>query len=288
MLPCEPPDPHPKKPRFAMPANACDTHVHVFGPFDRWPLSADRSYTPAVCSYEDLRKLHARLGVTRAVVVHGGANGLDNSVTLDAVGREPDKLRGVVVIGPDVPVSRLKELHRQGIRGCRLSTVIRNGIGLEHLDGMLRLAGSMNWHLLIHLRNCHELPVIAETLERSSTRIVLDHLARITPADAEDASVMDCVRRLLDTGRVWLKLASLYRSSRESHPYADMLPIISRFVQERPDRLIWGTNWPHPICPVAMPNDGDLVDLIPQWLPDEDAQQLVLVDNPGMLYEFDS
>lgn len=285
-LPCPPPNSNVKRPNYQLPAGACDTHVHVFGPFYKWPLSDDRSYTPQECSFESLKKLHRQLGISRGVIVQGGANGFDNRVTVDAIQRDPNNYRGVAVLTPDSSITKLKELDRLGIRGCRVSSIVRNGVGLGHLADMLKLTAAVDWHLLIHLKNCLELLQIEAQLQNGSTTVVLDHLAHITPNEIENQQVIECILRLLDTNRVWLKLASLYRSSNQEHPYNDMLPIIKKFVQARPDRLIWGSNWPHPICPVTMPNDGDLVDLIPKWIPNADDRKLILVDNPNQLYRF--
>jgi predicted TIM-barrel fold metal-dependent hydrolase len=131
-----------------------------------------------------------------------------------------------------------------------------------------------------------ELVELAPRLHALRSPFVLDHLARIDGRDGVTSPAFLTLMRLLDTGRCWVKLASLYRLSAEPYPHSDMLPMIARVVAHRPDRIIWGSNWPHPICPVPMPNDGDIVDLIPLWLPDVDTQRQVLVDNPAALYGF--
>ena len=284
--PCPGPDRQPKRPAFAMPRGACDTHVHVFGPQAQFPFSDQRSYTPEDCTYEDLMQLHAVLGVDRAVIVHGGAHGTDNSATLAALDRNPTRLRGVAVIASGLPESELADMHRRGMRGCRMSTVVSGGASFAHLD---RLAGEtfdLGWHLVLHFNKASELVDVAPQLQATRSPFVLDHLARISAAEGVDSEPFRTLLRLLDTDRCWIKLASLYRLSAEPYPYRDMLPMIEKVVALRPDRILWGSNWPHPICPVAMPNDGDLVDLIPLWLPDTRTQQLALVDNPASLYGF--
>jgi 2-pyrone-4,6-dicarboxylate lactonase len=213
---CPGPDRNTKRPAFQLPHGACDCHVHVFGPQAAFPFSPDRSYTPEDCTLEDLEKLHAILGVDRVVIVHGGAHGTDNSATLAALDRRPDRMRGVAVVPSGLPRKELEDMHRRGMRGCRMSTVVSGGASFAHLDALAEETFDLGWHLVLHFGRAEALVEVAR----------------------------------------------------------------------RPDRIIWGSNWPHPICPTPMPNDGDLVDLIPLWLPDEKARQFALVDNPAKLYGF--
>lgn len=286
MQPCPPPDRHPRQPAFAMPRGACDCHVHVFGPQAQFPFSAARSYTPEDCTAEDLDRLHSALGIDRAVIVHGGAHGTDNRVTLATLDRAPQRLRGVAVIPAGLPRRTLEDMHRRGMRGCRMSTVVSGGASFEHLENLAAQTFDLDWHLVLHFHHATELVNVAPKLLRVRSPFVLDHLARIDARDGVASPAFATLMRLLDTGRCWVKFASLYRLSAEPYPHLDMLPMIERVVAHRPDRVIWGSNWPHPICPVPMPNDGDLVDLIPLWLPDAATQRLVLVDNPAALYGF--
>lgn len=280
------PDRCPRRPRFVMPRGACDTHVHVFGPAARFPFSPLRSYTPEDCTLEDLDALHGVLGIDRAVIVHGGAHGTDNSATLDALDREPERLRGVAVIPSGLPASQLEDMHRRGMRGCRMSTVVSGGASFDHLERLAAETIDLGWHLVLHFNKASELVDVAPRLEAIKSPFVLDHMARIGGNEGIGSLPFKVLMSLLDTDRCYVKLASLYRLSSEPYPHADMLPMISRVVEARPDRVIWGSNWPHPICPVPMPNDGDLVDLIPLWLPDAEAQGLALVETPAKLYDF--
>ena len=141
---------------------------------------------------------------------------------------------------------------------------------------------------MFHFNRASELVALAPRIRDARRPFVLDHMARITAREGTRSEAFQTLLRLLDTDRCWVKLASLYRLSEEPYPHRDMLPMIEAVVRARPDRLLWGSNWPHPICPVAMPNDGDLADLIPLWLPDEALRQSVLVDNPARLYGFDA
>lgn len=283
---CPGPDRTPLAPRFAMPPGACDAHVHVFGPRAQFPFSPARSYTPEDCTFEDLAGLHATLGIDRAVIVHGGAHGTDNRVTLAALARDPERLRGVAVIPSGLPRAELEAMHGLGVRGCRMSTVVSGGASFDHLAGLARETADLGWHLVLHFRRSAELLDVEPALRASGRPFVLDHLARITAAEGVDSPAFGALLRLLDTDRCFVKLASLYRLSRELYPHRDLLPLVERVVAARPDRILWGSNWPHPICPVPMPNDGDLVDLVPLWLPDERARAMALVENPASLYGF--
>jgi predicted TIM-barrel fold metal-dependent hydrolase len=285
---CPGPDRNTKRPAFRLPRGTCDCHVHIFGPQAVYPFSDARSYTPQDCTADDLDQLHQTLGIDRVVIVHGGAHGTDNSVTLAALDRAPNRMRGVAVIKPGLPQKTLEDMHRRGMRGCRMSTVVSGGAGFEHLPELARETRPLGWHLVLHFNRSSELVDVEALLQRTQSDFVLDHMARITAAEGVTSPAFSTMMRLLDTGRCWVKLASLYRLSGEAYPHADLLPMIERVVAHRPDRVLWGSNWPHPICPVPMPNDGDLVDLIPLWLPTDALQRQVLVDNPAQLYGFDS
>lgn len=286
--PCPGPDRYPKQPAFMMPPGACDCHVHVFGPQAEFPFCEQRSYTPEDCTYHDLMYLHATLGVDRAVIVHGGAHGTDNRATLAALDLNPKRLRGVAVIPSGLPQQELEDMHLRGMRGCRMSTVVSGGATFAHLSRLAEETFDLGWHLVLHFNKASELIDVAPLLQEVRSPFVLDHLARISATEGVNSPAFKTLLNLLDTDRCWIKLASLYRLSAEPYPHRDMLPMIARVVEQRPDRIIWGSNWPHPICPVLMPNDGDLVDLIPLWLPDSKSQQLALVDNPASLYGFDN
>lgn len=283
---CPGPDRQTRRPKFTLPRGSTDCHVHVFGPQATFPFSPQRSYTPEDCTFEDLAQLHATLGIERAVIVHGGAHGTDNSATLAALDRRPDRLRGVAVIPSGLPTATLEDMHRRGMRGCRMSTVVSGGASFDHLQRLSDETLDLGWHLVLHFNRSAELVDVEPMLKAVRSRFVLDHLARITGDEGIQSPGFQALMRLLDTDRCWVKLASLYRLSSEPYPHRDMLPMVERVVAARPDRILWGSNWPHPICPVAMPNDGDLVDLIPLWFPDAAAQRRALVVNPDELYGF--
>lgn len=287
MQACPGPDRDTRAPAFAVPPGSCDCHAHIFGPRDRFPFSPERSYTPEDCSADQYRDMLATLGFDRGVLVQGGAHGTDNAAMLDAMERLGPRIKGIAVLPPGTPLREREALHAKGVRGFRMSTVVSGGVGFDQLEALAAEAGEMGWHLLLHFHRSEELVAVADRLRGLRCHYVLDHLARIRADEGLDSPAFSTVMSLLDTDRCWIKLASLYRLSSQPYPHADMLPMIHRVVAARPDRMIWGSNWPHPIHTGPMPNDGDLVDLIPLWVPDAADRQRMLVDNPQALYGFE-
>jgi 2-pyrone-4,6-dicarboxylate lactonase len=285
--PCQGPDRNLRRPRFAMPRGAVDTHAHVFGPQARYPFSPERSYTPEDCTVDQYRTLLDTMGIDRCVLVQGGPHGTDNQVTVDAIRELGPRARGVAVIRPGLAPEALKALHDGGMRGCRISTVVRGGANFEHMEALAEETHALGWHLVLHLKHSAELVALAPRLKALPNPFVIDHLGHVLGSEGTGSPGFAAVMDLLDTDRCWVKLASLYRSSSEPYPHNDMLPMIHAVAKARPDRLLWGTNWPHPIYTGAMPNDADTVDLIPLWIPDPEVQQRMLVSNPARLYGFE-
>lgn len=284
--PCPGPDRHLRRPQLALPRGTVDCHAHVFGPRAQFPFSPEASYTPEDCTVQDYEALLATLGIDRCVIVHGGAHGTDNRVTVAALQALGSRARGVAVIRPALGVEALDALHAAGMRGCRISSVVRGGASFDHLEALAGETQRLGWHVLLHLHQSQELVQLAPRLRALANPFVLDHLARVTGSEGVDSPGFRALLDLLDTDRCWVKLASLYRASSQPYPHEDMLPMIHAVVRARPDRVIWGTNWPHPIHRGPMPNDADLVDLLPLWVPDEAVRRRILVDNPAALYGF--
>ncbi|OFZ88213.1 MAG: hypothetical protein A2V78_03385 [Betaproteobacteria bacterium RBG_16_64_18] len=287
-IPCPGPDPNTKQPNYKAPARACDCHAHVFGPVAAYPLTPNRSFTPPDSPIGDYLQMLATLGIERAVLVQGSAHGTDNSATLDAIAQAGNRFRGVAVIEPTVTDAELERLHGGGIRGCRMSTMVKGGVGFESLEGLAARVLGLGWHLVLHLNRSIELVDLAPRLLASGATFVVDHLARVRGDEGLEAPGFRMLLRLLkETECCWVKLSSLYRLSGEPYPYRDMLPMINAVVEARPDRVLWGSNWPHPIHHGPMPNDGDLLDAFAQWIPTEALRHRILVDNPATLYGFE-
>jgi predicted TIM-barrel fold metal-dependent hydrolase len=287
--PCAAPDPNPRKPRFAAPAGTCDTHAHVFGPQSRYPYSPARGYTPPDAPYEAYRRLHATLGVARGVLTQPSVYGTDNRAMLDAVAKDPANLRAVAAVGADVSDTELRRLHEAGARGIRVNLVDKGGMPFASFGEVERFAERivpMGWHIeyLVHVHDFPELDVLG----RLPADSVIGHFGYMHVSHGVGHPGFQAFLRLFAKGRIWVKMTAPYRiTGCMTVPYGDVTPIARALCEARSDRLLWGTDWPHPINPKPMANDGDLFDHLPQWLPDEALQRQVLVDNPKKLYGFE-
>lgn len=279
---CAPANARTNAPRRRAPVGSCDTHFHIFGPYDRFPLSETRPYTPPPALIAHYLDMANTLGLTRRVVVQASVYGTDNAVTLDAVaqlGRADT--RAIVVVDEDAPLQAMAEA---GAVGVRFNAVSGNGTPVDQLEALARRIAPLGWHIQLFMKG-ETLVELAPLLAALPVPIVLDHLAGARAADGPNSAAMDAACRLLDTGRAWVKLCG-YRAGRP--PYDDLAPLARRFLAAAPQRCVWGTDWPHTqfTTPEKMLDDGLLLDWLDEWLPGEDARQRVLVDNPAKLYAF--
>ncbi len=279
--------PDPSTPRLRLPPGTCDAHVHVYGPQAQFPFAADRTFTPGDAPKETLFALHARLGVTRCVVVQSGAHGFDNRVVADALAAKAGAYRGIALVRPEIADAELRALDGQGFCGVRFNYMGHLGRQVP-ISEVLALAGrlaDLGWHLQIHLDPAG-LPEMVATLLQSPVPVVIDHMARI-PADlGQRHPSFAHLCRLLDTGRCWVKVSGADRATLQGPPYADAVPMARRLVADYPDQVLWGTDWPHPNHAGPVPDDGELVDLLAEIAPTAAARQALLVDNPHRLYRF--
>lgn len=286
---CPGPDPHPRPPRHALPAGATDCHCHVFEDRARYPLVAHRSYTPPLCPLEDYLGLCAALGIERTVLVNASVYGEDNRVTLDAIARlGQERARGVAGLSPDATEKEIARLHAGGMRGVRLSTMVKGYGGTDRLEAIGRTIRPFGWHVQLHVERSAELAELEPRLLAHPTPLVFDHLGRVRGAEGTGAAGFRALLRLLERrDDCWVKISSFYRLSDSGPPdYADMKPLAQALVAARPDRCLWGSNWPHPVWNGPMPNDGELLDLFCEWVPDEAVREQILVANPARLYGF--
>lgn len=285
---CLGPDPNPRRPQFAVPDNVCDTHCHVMGPFDRFPLSATRSYTPPEAPLAAYEAVKAALGIRRSVVVQPGPHGFDNRVTLDAVARLAPDARGIAVVEPDISFGELEAMNEAGIRGIRLSTLLKGDVGTAGLVQMAERIAPLGWHVLLHLRDADELIALAGEIRALPVVVVIDHMARVPGAAGPKSAAFKALLDLLEkTDNCWTKICSWYRLSALGPPYDDMKALAKAVMRARPDRVIWGTNWPHPLLfDTPAPNDGDLMTLMFDWAETDAMRRAVFVDNPARLYGF--
>jgi len=292
MIPCPPPDFSPRKPGTVFPAGATDCHAHVFGPAERYPYDGGRSYTPPDASLEAYRHMLDTLGVQRAVLVQPSVYGEDNRAHLDALAEAGPDFRMVAVVGPGVADAELEAMHAAGVRGVRLNVVNRMGIGpdtldLDNLDRLAQRLKALGWHIQV-FADPEVLAASEARLARLPIPLVIDHMGHL-PGDAGLAHPGgQALLRLVRGGNTWVKLSGAYRvSTFPTPPFADVVPIAQGLIEANPDRMVWGTDWPHPIVnDRPMPNDGDLADLLADWASDENLRQRILVDNPARLYDF--
>ncbi len=281
---CPPPYPSPSRPVMKLPIGAWDAHCHVFGPALKYPFSDTRAYTPEDAPVERLEALHDFLGISKAVYVQASCHGFDNSAMLDAIARRPDDRRGVCIVPADVDQIRLVELDRRGVRGARLNFMARLSAipNLEAATHLARRIAGLGWHLVLHFdpEMLHDLSDWIATLPLP---VVIDHMGRLSASDINGPE-MKTLLRLLERDHVWCKISGAERSSLSGPPWADVLPIGHGILDIAPQRVLWGTDWPHPVLTQEMPDDGKLVDLIPQLIPDAVIQQQVLVENPKRLF----
>ena len=272
-------------PLFTPPPASCDCHTHLFGPPERYPFIPESSYLPETRTFADLAATHRRMGIERVVLVQAGPHGTCNDITLDACAAHPQTCRAVVVIPPGITAGELEAMHAKGARGCRLTRAVKGGVDFDHLETLAEKIAPLGWHVVI-FATPEQLRELEPRLARLPVPVVLDHLCRVPAAQGVHGEAYATARRLLDTGHCWIKLSAAYRWSEQAHPFADMDPVIEGYVRHCPERLLWGSDWPHPNFTRTAVHDEDLVEVLPRWLPTAALQQQVLVDNPARLYGF--
>jgi len=281
------PDPDTRTPKFKLPALACDAHTHIFGPGDKYPYAPGRPYTPPDAPLEDFRALHKKLGIGRAVIVNASVHGTDNRVALDAIAVSNGTFRAVANIDDTITERGLRELHEGDFRGCRFNFVRHLG-GVPDMAAFHRIVAMvapLGWHIDLHF-DAIDLPEYAEMLVKLPVRYTIDHMGRVKASDGLDQLPFRTLIDLMNRDEnCWVKVCGCERVSSGGPPFHDAVPFARRIVETAPDRVIWGTDWPHPNVK-AMPNDGDLIDLIPLFAPEPELQQKILVDNPARLFEF--
>lgn len=286
---CMPPDPDTRKPDFNMPAHACDAHCHVFGPGDVFPYAPDRSYTPPDAPKEKLKALHDLLGVERAVIVQASCHGTDNTAMLDAIAHSNGRYRGVCNAADSFTDDEFERLHAGGIRGVRFNFVKHLGgaPNLSILRKVVERVKPLGWHLVIHV-DAEDLVEYRDLFAGFDLPKVIDHMARVPASGGISQKPFRILLEFMQREDFWVKVCGSERISQAGPPFYDAIPYAQALIDVAPDRILWGTDWPHPNIKKYMPNDGDLVDLVPLFARDPALQHKVLVDNPARLYGFDS
>lgn len=278
---------------FTPPPLACDAHCHVFGPAAEFPFSSNASYTPPDSGIDEFEKLQDQLGLSRAVFVQASCHGTDNRAMLDAMarGQQADGTRryaGVAMIDESFTEAQIAELHEAGVRGTRFNFVAHLG-GAPDLDVFWRLVhrvAEFDWHIVLHF-DAKDLPSYTDLIDALPTPYVIDHMARVdASADIGQEPFQQLLQLMRNDERAWVKISGAERLTADGPPpYDDVVPYAQALVEAAPDRILWGTDWPHPNVR-HMPDDGDLVDLLAKYAPDPAVRHKILVDNPARLYDF--
>ena len=279
----------PSRPRFVPPAGAVDAHCHVFGPMAQFPFSAKAKYLPEDAGPDMLFALRDRLGFSRNVIVQASCHGTDNSATLDAIAKSDGRARGVAVVDPAISDAELENLHQGGIRGVRfnfLKRLVDDAPKDKFLEVARRIQG-LGWHVVVYFE-ADILEELRSFLDAIPTLIVVDHMGRPDVTQGPDGPDMRVFQALLDSrDDIWTKVTCPDRLDGSGPPWDAFAQAVRPLVEDYPDRVLWGTDWPHPNMQDAISDDGALVDMIPRIAPTPELQHRLLVDNPARLYWHD-
>lgn len=280
-------DTHPSKPTFQLPEGAVDSHCHVFGPGDIFPFAPERKYTPCDASKQDLFDLRDFLGVSNNVVVQATCHGNDNAAMLDVLASSPGRSRGVATVRPDISAAELRDMHDLGVRGVRFNYVRRlvDPEPDEYYYRIVEKIAPLGWHVVIYFEAA-DLNDRWDFFTSLETRVVVDHMGRPDVTKSVDGPEFGQFLRLMgEHENVWSKVTCPERISVSGPPeYRDTVPFARRVIESFPDRVLWGTDWPHPNLKGFMPDDGKIVDFIPHVARTDELQHRLLVDNPARLY----
>ncbi len=278
--------PDPKTPDIVLPRGACDAHCHVFGPAARFPFAPERTYTPVDAPKETLFALHEKLGLERTVLVQASCHGTDNAAMLDAIAAAGQhRCRGVAMVGAGISDAELKALHDGGVRGVRFNFVSHLGrdADVDAVRAIVDRIVPLGWHAVVHF-DANRLERLAPVLKSLPVTMVIDHMGRVDASAGLDQPAFAMLVELMEDPRFWVKVCGAERLSRAGPPFRDAVPFARALVDRFEDRVLWGTDWPHPNLKDHMPDDGALVDLLAEIAPDGGRLQKLLVDNPTRLY----
>ena len=276
-----------ESPKLKAPINACDCHMHIYDAA-RFPLVPSQRVPPTDAAVPQYRLLQKRIGTTRVVIVTPRNYATENQVTVDAIAQLGPTARGVAVLHPTVTDAELKLLHAAGVRGIRfsLSDPATAVVTLDMVEPLSKRAANLGWHVQFNIEG-QQVVEWADLLRRLPSQMVFDHLGHPPlPAGIDHPSHV-IIRGLIERGRTWVKLSGAYSNSKVGPPYPEATTIAQAFVKAAPDRMVWGSDWPHPSEPPnRKPNDAVLFDLLSEWAPDEATRHRILVENPVTLYGF--
>lgn len=285
---CMAPDPNPNTPVFTAPPGSCDAHCHVFGPAAEFPYHPNSTYHPPDAGKDRLKSLHEVLGIERAVIVQASCHGPDNRAMMDAIAHSNGAYRGVCIANSTFTDKDFEDLNEGGVRGVRFNFVTHLG-GTPNLDVMKRIVNQvkpLGWHLIIHV-DAADIVKFEDFFLGFDLPIVVDHMGRVPTAQGIEQPAFKILLDFMRRENWWVKVCGAERISSGGPPFYDAVPYAQALIDVAPDRILWGTDFPHPNISRWMPNDGDLVDLVPLFARDEAMQKRILVDNPARLYGFE-
>jgi predicted TIM-barrel fold metal-dependent hydrolase len=284
---------------FEVPAGACDCHTHVFGDPRRFPFAPSRIYTPEPASVEEIRALHRALHTDRVVIVQPSVYGTDNACTLDAIRQLGSSARGIAVIDDNTPDAALDEMNRAGIRGIRLNLETAGqtdpAIGRQRFQAAMERIKSRNWHIQIYAR-LSVIEGIADQVMAAPMPVVFDHFGGAQASLGVGQAGFETLLKLLRTGKAYVKVSAAYRISTQAPDYPDVAPLANALIAANPQRVLWGTDWPHPaqvsgrkatdVTPLYQIDDGRVFNQLAVWAPDPGQRKTILLENPAKLYGF--
>ena len=278
------PDPSPVRPRYSPPTGACDSHCHIFGPAAKFPYAPERRYTPPDAPKEKLRALHDHIGISRAVLVQASCHGSDNRAMLDAIAWSGGAWRGVAMVGDEATEREINALHEGGVRGVRFNFVRHLGGAPDPrvFERALAMIEPLGWHVVLHF-DAEDIETHADLFRKLRVPFVIDHMGRVDAAHGLGQKPFAMLLELMKNPLAWVKVSGPERISAAGKPFHDAMPFAAALAKAAPDRVLWGTDFPHPNVN-TMPNDGELVDLFALTIPDEALRKRILVDNPTRLY----
>lgn len=286
---------------FDIPAGACDCHTHIFGDARRFPFAADRLYTPEPASIAEMRALHRSLHMDRVVIVQPSVYGTDNACTLDAVGQLSSRARAIVVIDDATPAAALDKMHSAGARGVRINLATFNQaspvVARQRLQHAVEQLKDRPWHIQIYT-TLSVIDAIKDQVMQSPIPVVFDHFGGAQASAGTTQAGFAALVGLVKSGKAYVKISGAYRSSSQPPDYADAAPLAKALIAANPQRILWGSDWPHPdsarvagrettdIAPLLQIDDGRLLNQLPVWAADAALRKTILVDNPARLYGY--
>jgi D-galactarolactone isomerase len=272
-------------PKLKAPAGSVDSHIHLYD--DRVLPVANATLTPPTATLADCRRLQRRLGLERMVMVTPSTYGFDNSLMLEGLAQSKGTARGVAVIQPTITDEELSSLDHAGVRGIRFNLSF-GGTKIEELERLASRVNELGWHVQL-VSPGDQLPELESKLVKLPCRLVIDHLGQLPQPGGVTSDGFAALSRLLATGRVWTKLSAPYNTSKSGGPeYTDFGQVASELVKRRADRLMWGSDWPHPTMKFEKPDDAEILDMLAIWAPEKSDRRLILRDNAVKLYGFDT